>query len=346
MQLTFVASFVSIMSLWSVELIAAELEHPFGDDVNDLPVTEFHEEINKQLLMLLHAEARSTPGVTGQASLGVRSQPARLLCSMSFLDVVEHSACESDMPEVELSSIQFSNNDVICDQFAVIPVDHGDVDIEEVMPEIEENRVPHVSVHAAKKVMFQNEENQRLHMNVHTANEEFAGSTACTSKEEIGMALVKVAEQGICTQDLDPIPSGLLTSVNLLQAQCIDGDQEPEEVMSETEKNPLLHLNVHTAKEEFAGSTACTSKEEIGLDLVKVAEQGICTQDLDPIPSGLLDSVSLLQAQLQTADECIDCDQEPEFVTAAMCDQDSQVEHRPLSPGLCGFAWCPIRTTE
>jgi len=49
----FLFTFFSAMCFWSLELIAAELENPFGSDVNDLPGLGFQDEINRGLLLLM-----------------------------------------------------------------------------------------------------------------------------------------------------------------------------------------------------------------------------------------------------------------------------------------------------
>eukprot|EP00930_Biecheleria_cincta_P083503 TRINITY_DN7306_c0_g2_i1.p1 TRINITY_DN7306_c0_g2~~TRINITY_DN7306_c0_g2_i1.p1 ORF type:complete len:523 (-),score=73.54 TRINITY_DN7306_c0_g2_i1:62-1630(-) len=46
-------TFICVVGLKSIDLITTELENPFGDDPNDLPVHLFHREFNGQLLLLL-----------------------------------------------------------------------------------------------------------------------------------------------------------------------------------------------------------------------------------------------------------------------------------------------------
>lgn len=50
----FAFTLASAMCFWSLEFIAAELENPFGNDVNDLPVFGFQEDVNQGLLLLVH----------------------------------------------------------------------------------------------------------------------------------------------------------------------------------------------------------------------------------------------------------------------------------------------------
>ena len=49
----FAYTLMSATCFWSLELIAAELENPFGDDVNDLPVFSFQNDVNNGLLLLV-----------------------------------------------------------------------------------------------------------------------------------------------------------------------------------------------------------------------------------------------------------------------------------------------------
>lgn len=54
-------TFISVFSFWSINYIAAEIELPFGDDPNDLPIRDLQSEMNKNLLMLLHKRAQQPP---------------------------------------------------------------------------------------------------------------------------------------------------------------------------------------------------------------------------------------------------------------------------------------------
>jgi len=48
-------TFVPIFGMFSLNFVASELENPFGDDANDLPLERFQEDMNGSLLMLLHS---------------------------------------------------------------------------------------------------------------------------------------------------------------------------------------------------------------------------------------------------------------------------------------------------
>lgn len=54
-------TFISIVCIMSINLIATELENPFGDDTNDLPVHEFHEEFVGLLTLLLDPRLHEVP---------------------------------------------------------------------------------------------------------------------------------------------------------------------------------------------------------------------------------------------------------------------------------------------
>merc|ERR1739848_425086 len=54
---------MSVFSFWCINHIATEIEQPFGDDANDLPIRELQEEVNHSLLLLLSDMASHTPTI-------------------------------------------------------------------------------------------------------------------------------------------------------------------------------------------------------------------------------------------------------------------------------------------
>jgi len=58
----FFQSFVVVFIYWSVHYIGEELEQPFGDDANDLPIIEMQADMNASLLDLMSTQARHPPG--------------------------------------------------------------------------------------------------------------------------------------------------------------------------------------------------------------------------------------------------------------------------------------------
>merc|ERR1719276_354768 len=59
-------TFVPIFGMFSLNFIGIELENPFGDDDNDLPLDHFQSEMNKCLLMLLQEHADLMPGLSSK----------------------------------------------------------------------------------------------------------------------------------------------------------------------------------------------------------------------------------------------------------------------------------------
>merc|ERR1719387_2193070 len=64
---TFLFTFIPVLSLWCIQFIAAEIEHPFGNDINDLPVQDLQKELNVTLLMLIDPVAQIQPGLSEHA---------------------------------------------------------------------------------------------------------------------------------------------------------------------------------------------------------------------------------------------------------------------------------------
>merc|ERR1712032_985332 len=54
-------TFVPVFAMFSVNLVATELEMPFGDGPNDLPLHHFQDEMNLSLMMLIHDKADRKP---------------------------------------------------------------------------------------------------------------------------------------------------------------------------------------------------------------------------------------------------------------------------------------------
>jgi len=56
-----VLTFVSIFVFWSINYIAIQIELPFGDDVNDLPMADMQRDMNRSLWVLLEKKAQTPP---------------------------------------------------------------------------------------------------------------------------------------------------------------------------------------------------------------------------------------------------------------------------------------------
>jgi len=65
--LSAVSTFVPVFGLLCLNYTAEELEMPFGDDANDLPLDHFQEEMNSSLLMLIHDWSDHLPNTNSDA---------------------------------------------------------------------------------------------------------------------------------------------------------------------------------------------------------------------------------------------------------------------------------------
>eukprot|EP00439_Symbiodinium_sp_Y106_P085711 s327_g29.t1 len=61
-------SFVPIFGMIALNLVASELEMPFGTDENDLPLHHFQREMNQSLLLLLHERSDHIPSTRANAT--------------------------------------------------------------------------------------------------------------------------------------------------------------------------------------------------------------------------------------------------------------------------------------
>uniref|UniRef100_A0A7S1RDA9 Bestrophin homolog n=1 Tax=Alexandrium catenella TaxID=2925 RepID=A0A7S1RDA9_ALECA len=65
----FVFTVVPIFGMFSLNFTASQLENPFGNDDNDLPLEDFQDEMNSSLLMLLHQNSDHIAGISDTAVL-------------------------------------------------------------------------------------------------------------------------------------------------------------------------------------------------------------------------------------------------------------------------------------
>eukprot|EP00928_Gymnodinium_smaydae_P056883 TRINITY_DN4017_c0_g2_i1.p1 TRINITY_DN4017_c0_g2~~TRINITY_DN4017_c0_g2_i1.p1 ORF type:complete len:507 (+),score=45.68 TRINITY_DN4017_c0_g2_i1:67-1587(+) len=59
-----VIAFVVVVAFWSIHFIAIELENPFGDDDNDLPLMEIQSSLNRSLTALMDPRSQQVPSFT------------------------------------------------------------------------------------------------------------------------------------------------------------------------------------------------------------------------------------------------------------------------------------------
>jgi len=98
-------TFLGIFGFWAINYIAAEIEMPFGDDKNDLPIRQMQDEFNRSMALLLQSKTQSCPAFTLPAlglgsesitltrcNVGLEPQPER---SGSRVAGLEHSVIDA-----------------------------------------------------------------------------------------------------------------------------------------------------------------------------------------------------------------------------------------------------------
>lgn len=68
---------VVVGAFWALHFIAMELDQPFGDDSNDLPMKDMQVSFNRSLLLLLHNRVRAPP----KFDINPEEMPAATLCA-------------------------------------------------------------------------------------------------------------------------------------------------------------------------------------------------------------------------------------------------------------------------
>eukprot|EP00927_Polykrikos_kofoidii_P082790 TRINITY_DN8325_c0_g5_i1.p1 TRINITY_DN8325_c0_g5~~TRINITY_DN8325_c0_g5_i1.p1 ORF type:complete len:775 (+),score=179.78 TRINITY_DN8325_c0_g5_i1:121-2445(+) len=84
-------SFLPTFALFCLNFAAIELEMPFGDDDNDLPLNHFQTEMNTSLLMLLHENADLMPGLSD-------------VCDRHFDSLQNNIRCVGQLPNLDSGS--------------------------------------------------------------------------------------------------------------------------------------------------------------------------------------------------------------------------------------------------
>lgn len=100
----FVLTFIGVMCLVCLELIARQLENPFGEDPNDLPIADFQHQINESLMLMLTDDARHMP-------------------ELSFATLPEQQGVHAAGNFMKVHVVQASLSDQDCLKCTVIPID-------------------------------------------------------------------------------------------------------------------------------------------------------------------------------------------------------------------------------
>merc|ERR1719188_147615 len=85
-------TFVTLFGTCALNFISMELEDPFGEDDNDLPLAHFQAEMNNCLLMLLHPNTDIIAGVSDQCIMNFYD----LQNTVTVHDALSMTACDSD----------------------------------------------------------------------------------------------------------------------------------------------------------------------------------------------------------------------------------------------------------
>lgn len=96
----FVLTFISIVCMKGIDMIAIELENPFGDDPNDLPIATMHAAVNRDLTLLVNPETWTIPQLLETAVMSYdelmswnnTSKMSSLIEACSFNDSGEDSS--------------------------------------------------------------------------------------------------------------------------------------------------------------------------------------------------------------------------------------------------------------
>jgi len=64
-----VVCFLVVFAMWALLYIALELDQPFGDDCNDLPLRQYQSEFNMSLLQMIRPEVRCPPDFNMDGSM-------------------------------------------------------------------------------------------------------------------------------------------------------------------------------------------------------------------------------------------------------------------------------------
>merc|ERR1719245_2715289 len=56
-----IATFISVVCMKGLDVTAIELENPFGDDPNDLPIFQMHHSMNRDLTLLVNPKTWTIP---------------------------------------------------------------------------------------------------------------------------------------------------------------------------------------------------------------------------------------------------------------------------------------------
>jgi len=76
--------FLSVASFWSLYYIALEIDQPFGEDKNDLPIREMQKDFNRSILVLLDERTQAVPSFLIRSPQELHNKPSLTQCKSDF----------------------------------------------------------------------------------------------------------------------------------------------------------------------------------------------------------------------------------------------------------------------
>jgi len=80
-------TFLCVFVFWSIHFIAVEIEMPFGEDPNDLPIGKINDDFNRALTKLLEKQAQTTPKLLLDPDFTLRASVCKQTQYFQFGDV-------------------------------------------------------------------------------------------------------------------------------------------------------------------------------------------------------------------------------------------------------------------
>lgn len=105
-------TFVSVFAFWSLNYIAAEIEMPFGEDQNDLPISQLQEGFNMALRMLLDDVSRNPPAFNFVPELHGSCESVK--CPFRLITDVQHKtwgSCHAKLKQALKRASQHGRGD-------------------------------------------------------------------------------------------------------------------------------------------------------------------------------------------------------------------------------------------
>merc|ERR1712107_212562 len=109
----FLFSFLAVMCMMSLELIAEQLENPFGDDHNDLPCLYFQEDLNDCLLVLVNPASAIVQQLGENAVLDYYLLTSRRGCGFTGMRISRCGAGWRSLDELLVMEPEGTERDVL-----------------------------------------------------------------------------------------------------------------------------------------------------------------------------------------------------------------------------------------